>query len=280
MESDGLKFAPERRNSRPWVDRALVPQAACFSSDGEEFELLVTLDAVSALREGTERSTPREAFGILLGRRYMDQSGFFTVVAGVQYATELDASSGHVRVSAQQMEALKRAARRRFPTDDVVGWTHSHSVQSAYSSVDLGMQRSWEDSGDVSILTFLAVGQGEPWALGYHGPDARPLLLQPSSDAENPGTASRPEQTDASAPSQEAEANINPFDAPEFVRAPAKLPWQVDFLRHDRMHAYTIILLLILIALAVIALILLNTIGANLRELHAAPAVVAPWIRL
>src|SRR5262245_53761483 len=73
MMPDGLQFDPARRNTRPWVDRALVPRAECFGPDDEGFELLVTPAAVAALSEGTLRSMPNEAFGILLGRRYVDQ---------------------------------------------------------------------------------------------------------------------------------------------------------------------------------------------------------------
>jgi proteasome lid subunit RPN8/RPN11 len=175
-------FRPKRLSSAlPWFDRGLLTGAASFGPDTDGFRLYVMDDVVELLRKGTARQAPHEAFGILLGKTYEDSDGVFTIVTNVVYAEELDASAGHVSLTASQISELRRRASSRYPAVPQIGWTHSHQCLGEYSQVDREEQRKYEDF-QVGILTFMQVSKGKPWVVAYRGPQSRKITLSGFSE--------------------------------------------------------------------------------------------------
>jgi hypothetical protein len=163
------------QNLQPWSDRDTLVRSGMtqFGPDKEDgFVVMVTPQAVRDLREGTSRYAPKEAFGILMGRAFEDGKGVFTVVDGAVYANHLKASTGHVKLTAEEMGLLRQEARRRYPIADYIGWTHSHSFVSQYSPTDKEEQSTWTEGHNVGILTFMG---GSAWAVAYRGPNSRYL---------------------------------------------------------------------------------------------------------
>jgi proteasome lid subunit RPN8/RPN11 len=161
-----------------WYDRSILRDATLFGPDSDGFVLIVTPQATKEIQEGTRRNKPNEAFGLLMGRTYADDEGIFTIVSGAVYAYRLHATPENFRLPSREMRELRLVASRIHPTADFVGWTHSHTMYSPYSSIDRIEQARWTQSYNVGILTFMEAKPEEPWAIAYRGPSSRPLLPQ------------------------------------------------------------------------------------------------------
>lgn len=167
------------RHTLPFRERRhLEPDTLRYTDLAGVLTLFVLPEALEQLRIGTRRSAPDEAFGLVMGRAYTDSIGAYTIVTGVYYAAPdlCFASAGHVRVEPLQISELRRRAQQRFPAHDVVGWTHSHTRPSGYSTTDLQEQALWAESYQVGILTFMDEMEA-PRA--YRGPVGAPLTLAP-----------------------------------------------------------------------------------------------------
>lgn len=176
-------FATANKNNVPWFDRRILEGLTTQfgPNQRDRFTVYLTQDAVMDLHIGTYQQIPSEAFGLLMGRVYIDDAGSFTVVERVFYARELEASPGHVQLSPEKIHELRLQATRKHPALDFVGWTHSHDRPSQYSNTDFQEQHTWDDPSHVGILTFMdgVIGAGKTWAILYRGPTAQllPLVL-------------------------------------------------------------------------------------------------------
>ena len=175
MTAQDQLFRPgAKRAALPARDRSLLSEGCTrFGPDADGFEMYVLPEAAAALRDGTRRTAPREAFGLLLGRSFADGAGSYTVVEAVMYAERAQAGPAHVRLSTAEMAAVRRTAERVHPTKDLVGWTHSHAHDSDYSPTDREEQATWPAPYHVGLLTFM---DGTRPARAYRGPTARPLI--------------------------------------------------------------------------------------------------------
>lgn len=229
--------APPRRSDHDRLafrERSLLPPCARFGparSDG--FELFVTQEAETALRAGTRRRTPKEAFGWLMGRAFHDQRGSYAVVVGATYAAMGEAGPGHVRLSPDEMAALRRSAVRAYPEADEIGWTHSHRRPSGFSGEDRDEQTTWPTEHAVGIVTFMETRPGEPWATAYRGPNSEPLPL--AADAAARITLVPAEPSLAPELVAESEGRAEPVDA-EGIKESAPMPSDQPLLAVRRSH--------------------------------------------
>ena len=173
----GQEFrAKSSRRDLEWRDRTVLRQGCRkFGPDGDGFEVFVTAETAAAMTDATQRASPRESFGVLLGQHYRDNKGPYTVVCGVLYSHLADAGAAHVRVSAEDMSRLKKDAIRKYPASSLMGWTHSHHSPGGYSPTDFDEQSTWPSDYHVGILTFMT---GTPWAAAYRGRSGMPLVAE------------------------------------------------------------------------------------------------------
>ena len=136
-------------------------------------------EAVAAIETGTQREAPNEAFGVLVGRTFEDAAGSYTLVTAAVYAKQGRTGAAHVQLSTAEMALLRKQAERLHPTEDLVGWTHSHAMYSQYSATDRAEQATWPGENQVGLLSFMAQG---PWARAYRGPESTPLLEVAAED--------------------------------------------------------------------------------------------------
>lgn len=257
IDADMFEPVP-RQQDLPWRDREqFLPGAELFEAE-DGFLLVLAPAAVSALRAGTARWAPKEAFGFLLGRTYQDGLGLFTVITDVCYADRAEAGPGHVRVDAEQALELSEKAEAQAPLADLKGWTHAHPVPSGYSAPDITEQAKWTDAHQVGVLTFMS---GEPLARAYRGPRAErlrgPLCRGPSTVV--PGIPDLDELVPA-----------GPLPVPDGApRSPARSPRRAERARAGRLaRAVAIGVGLTLVALSTASLVRLDGVERRLGSLE------------
>ncbi|MCC7077124.1 MAG: Mov34/MPN/PAD-1 family protein [Acidimicrobiia bacterium] len=154
----------------------LPPDCARFGPDSDGFEVFVVPDVVASLRTTAATHAPDEFFGLLAGRVFQDAAGPYAVIAAMQAGEASRAGRAHVRLDHDEMLRLRSEILRRNPGLDLVGWTHSHTHPSGYSSVDRDEQRTWADPQHLGLLVYMDPCP-DTWATAYRGPAARPLRL-------------------------------------------------------------------------------------------------------
>lgn len=140
----------------------------------------VLIDPAVALRlRDSAAASPAEVGGLLVGRQFRDDTGPYVAVLEAVQAPTSDGTTGSISVSTERVAILRQQAAHRYPSMDVIGWWHSHSVPSQFSNVDRQSQRLWDQPMHVGLLVF---AQGNPWAHVYLGPEALalPLAASPS----------------------------------------------------------------------------------------------------
>lgn len=205
----GLAFRPRDTASRGGLS---------FGPDDDGFEVLVTRKAAGDIRRATLAAAPNEAFGLLSGQSYTDERGPYTIVVGAVRARSLTCGPGHVRLSGSEMAELKADAQRANPATDVVGWWHSHSRPSGFSSVDRAEQETWPSATHVGLLAFM---NGDEELVAYRGPSSRLLALDRSGLSCAPA---EPKALVAGGP--EARTGPSAAGRPALLVAPAPEPWR------------------------------------------------------
>ena len=145
---------------------------ARVGADDDGFELFLTRHTIDTMRETVQAAAPDETLGLLFGRSFRDDRGPYTLVTAATSAPAASAGPGHVQVTAAALADAKRRGERDHPALDTVGWFHSHDRPSEFSATDRQEQGTWTDPDAVGILVFQ---HGEPCAVAYRGPNARPL---------------------------------------------------------------------------------------------------------
>jgi hypothetical protein len=134
--------------------------------------VLVEPGTAQALRTAAHRALPQETGGLLSGRALRDGDGQYVLVSGFVQAGPSAGRSAAFEMSPQETERLKVESYLAYPTADMVGWWHSHSVPSSYSTTDLNTQTIFTKPESVGLLVFAT---GQPWATVYLGPKATKL---------------------------------------------------------------------------------------------------------
>lgn len=162
----------ERGSGLPARPREYFGPALSFGESGIGV-VLVEQGAGAALRNAAELANPRETGGLIVGRRFRDSHGDYVAILNFVQTPPEDGSSGRMVMSARRISDLRATAAQSYPSMDVVGWWHSHSAPSQFSSIDFATQRLWTDSQHVGLLVF---GSGRPWAIAYLGPTGNRLV--------------------------------------------------------------------------------------------------------
>lgn len=68
-----------------------------------------------------------ERGGILVGRPYEDDAGPFVIIEGAVPAYAAHPTSGGLTFTQQAWDDMEATVRERFPSDNVVGWFHTHA---------------------------------------------------------------------------------------------------------------------------------------------------------
>lgn len=137
-------------------------------SDGQH-TLLVEPTAGSKIRAAAAQALPRETGGLLAGRSLCDDDGQYMLVSGFTEARPGSGAPATFKIPVEDLGALRAQNALANPGADEVGWWHSHSGPSGYSSIDFGTQRMFEREDSVGLLVF---ARGAPWATAYIGPEA------------------------------------------------------------------------------------------------------------
>jgi type II secretory pathway pseudopilin PulG/proteasome lid subunit RPN8/RPN11 len=153
--------------------------------------VLIEPETARALRVIAAESCPNETGGLLAGRVFRDADGRFVVVSGYVEAGPDAGGPGTFIMSPAETARLRTKSSRLFPTADVVGWWHSHTRPSHYSSTDRATQAMWTQPDSVGLLVF---AEGRPWGTAYLGPEAEPIpaLVVPKGNSHGGGASRRP----------------------------------------------------------------------------------------
>jgi hypothetical protein len=114
---------------------------------------------------------PCETGGLVAGRLLRDTEGPYTLVLEAVTAPREAGQPGRLTLSPELTARLRERAAGEFPSCDIVGWWHSHTVEGGYSEVDQANQRMWTDPGHVGLLVFARASSRR--ALAYLGPGSR-----------------------------------------------------------------------------------------------------------
>lgn len=156
-------------------ETALPGMASRAVDDEDGFCVYISVTARNQLQQATRAQAPNECFGLVLGRTFQDTRGRYTFIAEAVPAELGRSTPGHVHLGVREMTLLRKEVAARAFDRDVVGWFHSHSVPSGFSTVDLREQATWPGDEHVGVLTFM---EGPGWCRVYRGPEARPLPVE------------------------------------------------------------------------------------------------------
>jgi hypothetical protein len=165
---DGSDFEIiQRKQDVPFRVRHLHQGYVAFHA--ADLAIYFDRNVVADVRECAHHALPREAGGLLAGRLLRDDEGHYVVVTGMAAAQPTAGGFGTFNLSPAQTEDLRRLLSERYPSADVVGWWHSHSAPSRFSSTDQGNQAIWTHPHHIGLLVFAT---GAPWACLYAGPES------------------------------------------------------------------------------------------------------------
>lgn len=155
---------------RPSENGNFVP----FSAEGDSFSVYVHREVLEFIERESRRAAPDETIGLLAGRVCQDPAhGPYTLVMAADSARagEVEASPGHVHISAGGNASVRHRLEETHPDREVVGWYHSHPRYPArFSHVDNAEQSTWNDPNHVGIV-FSGTEEREPFGV-YRGPEA------------------------------------------------------------------------------------------------------------
>jgi proteasome lid subunit RPN8/RPN11 len=145
-----------------------------FSAEGDGFSVYVHREVLEYIERESRRAAPDETIGLLAGRVCQDPAhGPYTLVMAADSARagEVEASPGHVHISASGNASVRHRLEETHPDREVVGWYHSHPRYPArFSHVDNAEQSTWNDPNHVGIV-FSGTEEREPFGV-YRGPQA------------------------------------------------------------------------------------------------------------
>jgi proteasome lid subunit RPN8/RPN11 len=163
---------------RPSENDNFVP----FMAEGDGFSVYVHREVLEFIERESRRSAPDETIGLLAGRVCQDPAhGPYTLVMAADSARagEVEASPGHVHISAGGNASVRHRLEEKHPDREVVGWYHSHPRYPArFSHIDNAEQSTWNDPNHVGIV-FSGTEEREPFGV-YRGPEAVRLSRSPA----------------------------------------------------------------------------------------------------
>jgi proteasome lid subunit RPN8/RPN11 len=174
----------ERRFDAPFRKRSL--HAGCDTFRAADLQVYMLPGVTARLRQQAAQARPRETGGLLAGRILRDDEGRYVVLTGMAVAPPDAGDVGQFNLSPAETETLRRTLSAQDPSADIVGWWHSHSRPSHYSTTDRRNQAVWADPCHVGLLVF---AEGTPWANLYVGPQCQgpfPPERPPASRAGQP----------------------------------------------------------------------------------------------
>lgn len=169
MSDPGFKVEG-RHHGAPFRPRDTFFDYYSFGSD--DYIVLVHPSTAQDMRRAAKDALPDETGGLLSGRAMRDDAGQYMIVSGFIEAEPNAGQVMTVNITPGEMGALRTQAARANPGAEEVGWWHSHTWPSPYSSTDRNTQRMFERPDSVGILVF---AEGKEWAAAYVGPESRDL---------------------------------------------------------------------------------------------------------
>lgn len=159
-------------------------------------QVLVDPDIAHSLRRAAADAQPRETGGLLVGRSFSDRDGDYVTVLGFVEAPISSGRIASISVSPESTAKLRQLAAEQYPSMDVVGWWHSHSLPSDYSATDRNNQQLWTDPMHVGLLVFAKITKNAPWASVYLGPMSLRLAEVTKAQKQADGTEIADEDVD------------------------------------------------------------------------------------
>ena len=137
------------------------------------FEVAIPEIVVERMTVLGELASPREWYGLLVGRLYEDAEGRHVIILGVVPDPEADARNGSVRTSFDSELRTRMTAQSLYPDGMPVGWAHGHIRYGArYSSTDFRNQATWTQPHSIGIVVDPF---SEPKLGVYRGPEGEVL---------------------------------------------------------------------------------------------------------
>jgi proteasome lid subunit RPN8/RPN11 len=175
----GVVDEPVRREART---RARVGYVVYSGAAG--FEVAIPELVVERMLAFGRQASPREWYGLVIGRLYEDEVGRHVVVVGIVPDPEADANRGFVQTSFDSELRTRLSARQLFPDGIPIGWVHGHVRYGArYSSTDFRNQATWTRSHSIGIVVDPFC---EPNLGVYRGPEGELLKLVPKTAMATP----------------------------------------------------------------------------------------------
>jgi proteasome lid subunit RPN8/RPN11 len=172
MNADGFEVV-SRTHDYPHRSRDFYSHYVAFG--GTAGTVFVEPGLMARLRAAAAAAHPHETGGLVVGRILKDEKGAYTVLLDGLEGPASSGQVGYFTMTPELTARLRFEAAIRFPSGDIVGWWHSHTVASGFSGTDRRTQRQWEDPNQVGFLVFAS---GTTQAQAYLGPDAELLVNQ------------------------------------------------------------------------------------------------------
>ena len=251
----------ERRVDLPFRSRKSFTGYAVFQSDGHA--VFVHSRVCRLLAVATRDAEPCETGGLLAGRVLRDAEGPYTLVLEAVKAPREAGRPGRLTLSPEMTARLRDQAATEFPGCDVVGWWHSHTVETGYSEVDRANQQMWTDPSHVGLLVFARATSRR--ALAYLGPASR-LMRTVDDQAFEPGQRRQDARHDAA---------TRVSDPP--VAAPA-METVLRLRQLDRGWRRTMVAAMVACGLAMLGcLIGVERVAGAVREINVTERAAAGW---
>ena len=155
------------RTGPPFRDRRWYSGYMAFGPNDESPTVLVAPGVISNLRKEAACASPNEIGGLLAGRVLQDARGTYTLIDGA--ALTGTGRPGSIHLTPEVAATVEARLFARYPTSDLVGWVHSHSIPSGFSNTDRQTQRLWTNPAHIGLLIFAS---GEPSTIAYVGPES------------------------------------------------------------------------------------------------------------
>ena len=202
---DGSDFEIiQHQQDVPFRVRHLHQGYVTFRASG--LTILLDPNVVADVRQCARLALPSETGGLLAGRLLRDDKGNYLVVTGMAAAQPASGGLGTFNLSPAQTADLRRLLSERHPSADVVGWWHSHSAPSRFSSTDQKNQAIWTNPDHIGLLVFAS---GAPWACLYAGPRSLGPFWPEEYSQGDPGPRSGKTERRSDRPSQDNQAGFS-----------------------------------------------------------------------
>lgn len=152
-----------------------IPKYHKYSSGA--FNLFASKSMLQKMIAHAVKGNRCEIIGTLIGRPFYDTKGYYSILTNSALAPFADGTYGTVTTTFKDEQFFKWVQEAYHPTEDILGWYHSHPMNlEGYSSVDRGNQSKWIEPYQIGLLVVCNYMQNKFTVMAYRGPESELLL--------------------------------------------------------------------------------------------------------